>query len=202
MEVLLKGADSSKLQAAFPLLAIDESLLDAALTLKTAASQVNVMIHAIGILLTLPKILARDEQVLTLSLGAGNTGKPFDLESTHRVAEFKFIHWRGGSETIRQNSLFKDFYLLAEYQTTKEKELYVIGTEYPLRFLRSGRTLSSVLSRHSKLAASFRERYQEQFTTVSDYYSFRKDEVCIRDLLQLLPSLGQVKRPEHHEHIA
>ena len=40
-----------------------------------------------------------------------------DLETNHRVAEFNFSHWQGGADTIRQNSLFKDFFQLAEYQT-------------------------------------------------------------------------------------
>ena len=43
------------------------------------------------------------------------TGRSFDLETSYRVAvaELKFIRWQGGPESIRQNQLFKDFYLLA-----------------------------------------------------------------------------------------
>ena len=43
------------------------------------------------------------------------TGRSFDLETSCRVAvaEFKFIRWQGDPESIRQNQLFKDFYLLA-----------------------------------------------------------------------------------------
>ena len=63
-----------------------------------------------------------------VSLGAGNTGRAFDLETNQRIAEFKFIHWQGGPESIRQNSLFKDFYEMAEYDTRKQKFLYVLGT--------------------------------------------------------------------------
>jgi hypothetical protein len=42
------------------------------------------------------------------------TGRSFDLETSDRVAvaEFKFIRWQGGPESIRQNQLFK-LYLLA-----------------------------------------------------------------------------------------
>lgn len=43
----------------------------------------------------LPHILEPDERVESVSLGAGNTGRDFDLETNVRVAEFKFIHWRG-----------------------------------------------------------------------------------------------------------
>lgn len=196
IEFLLKDADASKVQAALSLLGIGESLFDAALTLKSAAGQINVIIHAVGVLLTVQKILVPDELVQDLSLGAGNTGKPFDLETTQRVAEFKFIHWRGGSETIRQNALFKDFYLLAEYDTPKEKELYVIGTEHPLKFLQSTRSLASVMSRHNKLWDQFQRRYQDRFGTVSDYYSFRKGDVHLRNLLDLFPSLAPAKLRE------
>jgi hypothetical protein len=71
------------------------------------------------------------------------------LETDRRVAEFKFIHWRGGADAIRQNSLFKDYYLLAEHPTKKRKELFVLDTTHPLKFLRGGRALRSVLSKTS-----------------------------------------------------
>ncbi|MCJ7708837.1 MAG: hypothetical protein MUO38_14625 [Anaerolineales bacterium] len=199
IEAVLKGADLAKIRAAFPGLGIDDFLLDAALALKETTGQVNVIIHAIGILLAVPKILTPGEQVLDLSLGAGSTGKQFDLETTRRVAEFKFIHWKGGAESIRQNSLFKDFYLLAEYETDKTKELYVIGTKHPLKFLRGARALSSVMSRNNRLWEGFQEKYQRRFGTVSDYYLFRKDEVLILDLIELLPSLSHVQLADDQE---
>ena len=96
---------------------VDREALAAAAELKRLAGQINVTIHALGILLCLPHILEAGEIVEYVSLGAGNTGRQFDLETNRRVAEFKFIRWRGGSEAIRQNSIFKDFYLLAEYPT-------------------------------------------------------------------------------------
>ena len=80
----------------------------------------------------LPHILEPDERIEYVSLGAGNTGKAFDLETDRRNAEFKFINWRGGSEAIRENTLFKDFYLMAEHETHKLKFLYVLDTKHPL----------------------------------------------------------------------
>ncbi len=38
-----------------------------------------------------------------------------------------------GSKTIRQNSLFKDFYLLAEHETHKKKVMYLLETPRPLK---------------------------------------------------------------------
>lgn len=89
---------------------VHQGALSAAGLVKEVSGQINVMIHALGILLCLPAILEPGECVESVSLGAGNTGKKFDLETNRRVAEFKFINWRGGPEAIRQNSLFKDFY--------------------------------------------------------------------------------------------
>ena len=100
--------------------------------IKRLAGEIHVVIHALGILLCLPHILKTGEIVESVSLGAGNTGKAFDLETNRRIAEFKFIRWQGGAEMIRQNALFKDFYLMAEHSTHKEKYLYVLGTEIPL----------------------------------------------------------------------
>lgn len=89
----------------------------AAAEMKRLAGQINVTIHALGIFLCLPHILGPGERVEYVSLGAGNTGRQFDLETNLRVAEFKFIRWQGGAELIRQNSIFKDLFLLAEGRT-------------------------------------------------------------------------------------
>lgn len=102
---------------------IDINLLAAAFKVKKAAGQINVIIHSLGILLSLPHILQPDEIVDALSLGAGNTGKDFDLVTNTRIAEFKFIQWQGGPESIRQNSIFKDFFYLAEEDTPKSRYL-------------------------------------------------------------------------------
>ncbi len=169
---------------------IQSPLLEAALFMKQAAGQVNVLIHAVGILLSLPHILQDGEVVESLSLGAGNTGRAFDLETDRRIAEFKFITWKGGPESIRQNSLFKDFYMMAEYETKKEKYLYVIGTQHPLKFFQGGRALSSVLSRNNKLSKEFENRYGNRFDKVCEYYNFKKSSVTLVDLKRILPQFA------------
>lgn len=157
--------------------------------MKRLAGQVNVVIHALGILLCLPHLLQPGEAVEYVSLGAGNTGRSFDLETSHRVAEFKFIRWQGGPEVIRQNALFKDFYLLTEHPTDKRKYLYVLGTEHPLKFFNSGCSLSSVLSRHVGLEKQFRAKYGSQYPTVREYYVPRKQAVVIHDVSGWVPEL-------------
>jgi hypothetical protein len=163
-------------------------LLAAAGMVKRIAGQINVVIHAIGILLCLPHLLQPGEIVDYVSLGAGNTGRSFDLETNHRIAEFKFIRWQGGAEAIRQNSLFKDFFLLAESAKPKQKFLYVLGTDYPLQFLNGRRSLESVLSKNVPLNSAFRSKYPHE-QTVRDYYLPRKDMVKIEDVSQWLPDL-------------
>jgi hypothetical protein len=166
----------------------EHDALAAAGLIKRVAGQVNVVIHALGILLCLPKILRPGEVIESISLGAGNTGKPFDLETTYRLAEFKFITWQGGPEAIRQNSLFKDFYFLAENTSKKSKHLYVLGTEFPLRFFRSQRALESVLSKNVAFRNEFRTKYPD-YQVVRDYYLPRCDHVSIEDMSEMLPGL-------------
>lgn len=156
-------------------------VLVAAGLVKKLAGQINVIIHASGILMCLPKILEPNEVVQYLSLGAGNTGRLFDLETDKRVAEFKFIRWRG-ADAIRQNSLFKDFYQLAEYSTLKKKYIYVLGTEYPMRFLNGRRAIASVLDKYATLLQRFRDTHGDQYKTVRDYYQARGTQVILQDV--------------------
>jgi len=188
LESALVNADANSCSAVLARESVSNELLTSACQLKRAVGQINTIIHALGIILALPHILEPNEQIQKLSLGAGNTGRPFDLETTHRVAEFKFIDWRGGSETIRQNSLFKDFYLLAENSTPKMKFLYVLGKEYPLKFFGSRRSVASVMGRNSKLWAEFQNRYDNQFLTVREYYSYKHNDVRIEDVGAIVPS--------------
>jgi hypothetical protein len=169
--------------------ALKVGVLGAAAELKRIAGQVNVAIHALGILLCLPHVLEPGEEVDYVSLGAGNTGREFDLETNYRVAEFKFIHWRGGAESIRQNSIFKDFFLLAESDTAKKKFLYILGTKYPLKFFNGGRALTSVLSKDGRIRDSFFSLYQGRYSKVRDYYQPRRDSVTIQDVSPWLPEL-------------
>lgn len=189
LEAELKGAGEIGISQLLAQSDITHELLGSAYLLKKAAGQINVMIHAIGILLVLPQILRPGESISYLSLGAGNTGELFDLETDYRVAEFKFIHWRGGSEAIRQNALFKDLYLLAEHQTSKCKFVYVLGREHPLRFLTGRRALNSVMSRNRTLWDDFQRRYGSRFTTVGEYYGSVADRVVLEDVSPFLSEL-------------
>jgi hypothetical protein len=166
---------------------VGRETLDAALLIKRMSGQINVLVHAIGILNALPFILEDGEIVESLSLGAGNTGRLHDLETDRRVAEFKFITWRG-ADTIRQNSLFADLFNLANNPTNKAKVLYVVGKNLPLKFLENRRALDSVL-KDGRLAARFRAANGEQFLTVREYYDTVRDDVQMVDLVGIVPGL-------------
>ncbi len=187
IEQILQSTRADVLPGRLDDLGVTGSTLAASLELKRAAGQVNVLVHTLGILAALPAILEPDEVIEYVSLGAGNTGRNFDLETDRRVAEFKFINWRGGPEAIRQNQLFKDFYLLEAHETPKRKQVFVLGDEHPLRFFNGGRALASVMSRNGKLGRDFQARFESRFTTVREYYTVFGHGVEIVDLNRLLP---------------
>ena len=195
LELLIKDQSIIEVRQSIQKEQITDALLHSALTIKNVASQIDVIIHAVGIILALPHILEDGEVVQSLSLGAGNTGKAFDLESSLRIAEFKFINWRGGSEAIRQNQLFKDLFTLAAYETNKRKCLYLTSAEIPLKFLStSKRALSSVMSKNEAIKEQFHNTYGDKYTTVSSYYHSVKDTVSIIDLVPIVPAFRIVER--------
>lgn len=188
MEGSLRGATKATSLAALSASGDEKHALAAAASLKRVAAQVNTAIHALGIILCLPHILEEGEAVEYVSLGAGNTGRVFDLETNLRVAEFKFIHWQGSAETIRQNSIFKDFFLLANYPTSKRKYLYVLGTTHPLKFFHAGRAIASVLSKNEAVRDQFRSRFGDRYKKVHEYFT-HKHVVTIEDVSRWLPEL-------------
>src|ERR1700674_160012 len=167
------------------------NVLAAASLMKQLAAENNVVIHALGILLCLPHLLEKGETIDYVSLGAGNTGRSFDLETNKRIGEFKFIRWQGGPESIRQNGIFKDFYWMAEDSSAKRKYLYLLDTKHPLKFFNGGRALSSVLSRDVKLREDMRARYGERYRTVCDYYAAREKRVILQDVSKWVPGLAE-----------
>lgn len=157
------------------------------MAVKRLSAQIDVLIHAYGMLLALPRILEDDETIEYLSLGAGNTGKPFDLVTSKRIAEFKFAEWDGRHNTIRQNNIFTNFLELAidTDSTGKAKYIYCLSADKVIRFLsKSERSLSSVLSRVS--INMHHEDIQEEYKTVNVFYHTYKDEVKIVDLSKYL----------------
>ena len=155
------------------------------LFVKGLSAQIDTYIHAYGILLALPKILDPDEQIVELSLGAGTGGKPFDLVTTKRIAEFKFARWSDHGNAIRQNNIFKDYVQLVLEKSNKIKCIYCYDADKVKHFLEtSGRNLESVFSKNS-----IHKKYpdiQHEYLTVRDFYADYQAEVEIVELENLL----------------
>jgi hypothetical protein len=189
LESQLANTPSAEIAAMIREHQVDGRLFAATLSIKRLSAQIDVVVHAVGILCALPFILAQDEVVQSLSLGAGNAGSEFDLVTSHQIAEFKFIHWQPRGNAIRNKSLFQDFYKLACEKTDKKKNLYLLETDRPQRFLRGSRVILKALHRNPRAVADYSRRFQNQFTTVGDFYTAYRDEVHLVDLSQFLPEL-------------
>lgn len=187
MEKRLSLKNSNDLQTILESKRLGLDFIQSASIVKKAISQIDVLIHAYGILNLLPSILEQDEIIEYLSLGAGNTGKSFDLETNKRIAEFKFINWSGSSDTIRQNTTFKDFFSLVEYQTDKQRFLYLLNKDIVLKFLSNNRAIKSVLSRNIKGYEKFIHLHGNKYTTVSEYYHDKKHLIEIIDINDIFP---------------
>lgn len=192
IEHALVGKKKKQTETFFERNGLDTNLLEAASQIKSLAAQINVIMHAAGILTALPHILEEGEVIQYVSLGAGNIGKEFDLETDRRIAEFKFISWKGGAESIRQNTLFKDFYYLAAKNTPKRKYLYLTGIDEPMKFLKGGRDLMSVLSKNNAFKELFWEQHGDKYKVVRDYFKAHSHLVKIVDLSPILPQLRGV----------
>ena len=166
-------------------------VLKGSLLVKAASAQIDVVVHAAGIVASLPYILGPDERIKYVSLGAGNTGKAHDLETDLRVAEFKFIKWQGGAESVRQDSLLVDLFHLATSQTSKQRFLYVTGKSIPMAFLEgSKRNVRAALARRPGVPGQFDQIYGDWDPTVKDYWASIQEQVEICDLAGLVPELS------------
>ncbi len=179
-------ADQAKVTETNRSFGVDQALIQAAAAVKRASAQIDVVIHAAGILFALPHILRPGEKVECLSLGAGNAGSRFDLETDQRIAEFKFIQWQARGNAIREKTLFQDFFKLVRHQTSKEKYLYLLNTDIPKRFLSGSRDALKVLGR-DKAGDECIDRHGRPCHTVGEYFAAHKDEVHIENLTEIVP---------------
>lgn len=189
-EYKLEGANKTAASKLLNSNNINLDLFTAADFIKSQVSQINTILHAVGVLALLPYILEDAETIESLSLGAGNTNKQFDLQTNLRIAEFEFSEWKG-NDSARQTSLFEDFYNLAEFETVKSKYLYVDGTELQLKFLNGDRAITSVLNRKNKLD-DFQRKVGANFRSVNEYYNYRKSIVEIVDIAEIWRSALKV----------
>jgi hypothetical protein len=189
IETRLVGATRKDTIAVNTALHLDKPLISSAAQVKRASAQIDVIIHTLGILYSLPYLLEEGEFVETTSLGAGNAGSEFDLVTNRRIAEFKFIYWQGGSESIRKKTFFQDYFKLIRAHSQKSKYFYLLNIEIPLRFLKGKSISLRMLDRDHRLATSFQQLYSEKFPTVGEYYIAHKDQVKFVNLIDVVPDL-------------
>jgi hypothetical protein len=179
VEYEVVGFGKSQMEAWLNAASINENVRAAAQTVKRAAAQIDVVLHVLGILVLLPSILCEGEFVESLSLGAGSSkASRFDLETNYRIAEFTFIEWTGHDNT-RLQKIFKDFYRLAEYETSKAKELWLTDDTYVLKYLQSRTSVRSATHKHRDVWETIQAKYPS-IERVSEYFRLQEKTVAIK----------------------
>lgn len=114
LELQLVGASIDEVVGIVEVAGVSRDTLKAALTVRSTMGRLNDVVHATVIALSLQRILEPGESVSNRpSLAAGNDpSRKFDLETTHRVAEYKVSVWRG-ADAMRKRGAFADLVNLA-----------------------------------------------------------------------------------------
>lgn len=192
LESRLQRATLTQLEQVNYDMGISDVLLKAAAMVKRASAEINVVIHTVGILYSLPHLLRPAELIISTSLGAGNSGSEFDVVTDQRIAEFKFQFWQKGANALRKKTLFQDYYRLARNNTQKEKYLYVTETQRPLNFLQGKSSVKGIMDRNRSLWDDFNERFGGEYETVGEFYRRFADQVQVVNLYQVVPDLARV----------
>lgn len=188
LESRLKGADLDATRVLRSEVFGSADLFSAAVTVKLAAAQIDNILHAVGVLQMLSQILLPNEKIVSASLASA--GGRADLLTNRRVAEFKFIHWKEGRNSLRNMSTLEDFIRLAERpKAPKRRELYLLGPDHFLRFAKGRSSLRSVFRKNRALVDRL-EAIDPRWKTVGDYFASRSSRVSILDLHAWFPRLG------------
>jgi hypothetical protein len=194
LEGALQGSDRAAAAAVADTSGLSSDLIGAALLVRQHAGRLNDIIHAAVITQTLPLILEDGEHVTKRpSLASGNDpGRPFDLETNRRVAEFKLAMWKG-ADSMRMRGVIADLVHLALADTARRAQLFVVGN-VPIRFLRtSTMTVQWALGRASPtLRAAFDKRFGDDPIEIRDFTANHASSVELIDLTGLLPALSSL----------
>jgi hypothetical protein len=192
-EEALEGADRDEARGIVTSSGMTAELLEAVLLVRQLAGRLNDVVHAATIVQLLPDLLEPGEEVhVRPSLAAGNDpGRPFDLETNLRVAEFKLSFWKG-ADAMRKRGVFADLVHLAMDDSARRAQLFVVG-QAPINFLRSGQASAAwALGRSSpNLRARFAERYGSDEISIRKFTHGPAGHVELIDLMTLMPVLGR-----------
>ncbi|WP_051165333.1 hypothetical protein [Nocardia testacea] len=192
-EAALQHAGSATTREVIAEYGFSEDLLDAALAVRAQVGRLNDVIHATVIARVLPLILEEGEIVVRRpSLGAGNDrSRPFDLETDHRIAEFKVAQWKG-ADAVRKRGVVSDLVHLALDESGRRAQLFVVGAR-PVRFLTTSKsTIEWALGRSSPHT---RTRFEQRFGpasnfTIAEFVRVHGERIELVDLETLVPSLA------------
>lgn len=190
LEKDMDGKNSTQLPHILKEYGVSEKVLHAGFVARRELGQINDLIHALSISLVLETILETEEIIERApSLAAGNDpGRPYDLETDLRVAEFKLARWKG-SDSSRQRDAVKDFVHLAADQSGRRAELYVLGP-LPAHFLRTtSRSIESQLRSSKASLDRFEGLFGDAEVPVSSFVLGPGSHVDVIDLETLIPNL-------------
>lgn len=175
-----------------------EAIFSAAKLIKSASAQIDEIVHAAGIMIAKEIWLRKDEQVLYLSLGAGSHKGSFDLETKHRIAEFKFGKWNEDSANgTRRRGYFSNYVGLLTSNDEREKYFVMEDKNALLKFLKGKSAWKNVLSKnptaYNQLEGFLKKNKMSQLETVGQIFDKYKDEVTIVDFSEIIKTETDVK---------
>ena len=195
LELQMVGASLDEVARIVEIAGVSHDTLKAALTVRSTMGRLNDVVHATVIALSLPLILEPGETVSNRpSLAAGNDpSRKFDLETTHRVAEFKVSVWRG-ADAARKRGAFADLVNLAlDDSESKKKQLFVVGDQ-PKHFLETSK--SPAKWGLSKSSTNLRRRFEDQYGSleipICEFRAGPGSAVEIIDLNTVIPNLDSL----------
>jgi hypothetical protein len=188
LEATTEHATALEVRAAALSAGVDVQLLAAAVTVRRELGPLGDLIHAAAIMTLLPELLEDGETLVNRpSLSAGDDpGRPFDVETNLRVAEFKFDVWTGRDDH-RKRELFRDFVRLASDTSGRRPELLVLGAE-PRHFLEASRSKASwALARSPGTLRLFTEQFGDVSASVAAFTAGPGARVRVVDMAPILP---------------
>jgi len=186
-EVLIDLQKTDKINSTYDF----ENIFTSAKIIKEASAQIDEIVHASGIMLALSVWLNKNEEVKYLSLGAGNHKEHFDLETNHRIAEFKFGKWNENSANgIRRRGYFSNYVTLLTADNGLNKYFVVEDKKAFLKFLNGTASWRNVLSKNpsgfKKLEKFLFNNKMEHIVTVGEIYNLFDGIVTIVDYNEIL----------------
>lgn len=151
--------------------------------IKDFSAQIDEIVHGVGMLNILPKILLDEEIVKSLSLGSSSEkDNKFDLVTNKRIAEFKFNNLENGVKGNRSRAIFYDYLNLLLYNKNNklQKQLFVFNKEKVIKYLSGSSNILKKLSKNLELKLKFDNSIElRNFTTMKEIYEYSKEKINI-----------------------